>query len=94
MSILNLREVQNHAPSIDECKELVIGRLRSLMRRLTDARHVGDELDILRAMIMSLPMASDDFCLAINRLRNAQRYLSSNETGAARYELRLLLGGL
>ena len=48
---------------------------------------IGELLD-------ALPFATDQHGVAKNRLRNALRYYQSNENGAARYELRLVLGQL
>ena len=94
MSIRIPKAEQNHAVSIDETRKLATGRLRSLMQRLSNKERAADELDNLRTLIESLPLASGDFGVAMNRLRNAQRYLRSDEIGAARYELRLLFGCL
>ena len=60
---------------------------------LHDGGPVADFKQI-RQMLEALPLASAEFGLAVNRLTNAQRYLHSGEYGAARYELRLLLGSL
>jgi hypothetical protein len=53
-----------------------------------DFAHV--EFDSLRELIESLPLAGGDSGLAASRLSKVQRYLRSNEMGAARYELQLL----
>ena len=47
-----------------------------------------------RQVLDSLPLTSEEFGVALNRLANAQRYLLSGERGAACYELRLLLRSL
>jgi hypothetical protein len=44
----------------------------------------------LRLLLEAHPLDSTEFGLAVNRLANAQRYLETDEHGAARYELRLL----
>jgi hypothetical protein len=44
-----------------------------------------------RALLETLPLSTEDFGVACNRLANAQRYLESGERGAACFELRLLL---
>jgi hypothetical protein len=94
MTIRNSREEQFHAPSIDELRKTAGRVLRSLRFRSSDDERAGTEFDNLRTLIESLPAATSNFGLAMNRLRSVQRYLSSDEIGAARYELRLLLGGL
>ena len=48
----------------------------------------------LQRIIESLPLSTDEFGLAMNRLRNASRYLRSHERGAARYELKMLARSL
>jgi hypothetical protein len=40
-----------------------------------------------RASLETLPLTTEEFSLAVNRLANAQRYLESGEHGAARWEL-------
>jgi hypothetical protein len=48
----------------------------------------------IRELIEFIPMASNDFAVAVSRINNARRYLESAEFGAAKYEIRLLLGVL
>ena len=52
------------------------------------------EVDQLEDLFQTLPLASDDFGFAVNRLGNARRYLQSAETGAARWELNTLVNQL
>jgi len=89
-----MRGEPGHAPSCDEIRRLAAVRLRSLMQKLSDTQPAADELNNLRQIFKSLPLTSGDFSLAMNHLRNVERYLCSDEPGAARYELRLLSGGL
>ena len=51
-------------------------------------------VDRIRRLLEFIPMASDEYSVAVLRVGNARRYLESNEFGAARYEVRLLLGAL
>ena len=44
----------------------------------------------VQMLLEALPLNTDEFALAGNRLRNAARYLKSGERGAACYELKLL----
>jgi hypothetical protein len=53
-----------------------------------------DDLHAAELLLQTLPLASEPFGVAMNRLRNAYRYFEANEPGAAQYELRLLGGGL
>lgn len=64
--------------------------LASLRRDAEIVAELQDVCDLLE----SLPLASDEYQTAKNRLRNAHRYLVSQERGAARYELNLLAGSL
>jgi hypothetical protein len=85
---------RNQVPSIEETRQIVVGRLRSLMKTMSRKFRIDEEFENLQALIESLPLASGEFGVASNRLRNAQRYLRSDEIGASLYELRLLLGCL
>ncbi len=67
--------------------EFLLGCVRGLQDVLADIWRVCELLD-------SLPRSSGDFGTATNRLRNAYRYLVSQEHGAARFELQLLAGSL
>ena len=89
-----LRDERSQAASVDALRKLAAFRLRSLVQTLSDATRASDEMDNLRKIFESLPLSTAEFSLAMNRLRNARRYLSSNELGAARCELRLLFCGL
>jgi hypothetical protein len=60
-------------------------------RRLPEASdRVGDATQALE----TLPLATDEFAVARNRLQNAAGYLRQDEWGAARYEVNLVLGWL
>jgi hypothetical protein len=48
----------------------------------------------VRARVEALPLPTETFDLALRRLHNARTYLRVGETGAAAFELRLLLGSL
>jgi hypothetical protein len=48
----------------------------------------------VRARLEALPLSTGAFALAVRRLDNARTYLQAGETGAAAYELRLLLASL
>ena len=67
--------------------------IEHLLRRLAQ-QDLLEELQAIRQMLDSLPLATDDYSTASNRLRNANRYLDSRARGAAGYELRLLAGSL
>jgi hypothetical protein len=79
---------------IDELRYRATARLRTLIQKLSTGACARIEVDDLRTLIESLSPVSAGFGLATNHVRKAQRFLSSDEVGAARYELRLLLGCL
>jgi hypothetical protein len=55
----------------------------------------GDaEFNQARLALECLPLSRGEYATAINRLMNARSYFHAGESGAARFELRLLLGGL
>jgi hypothetical protein len=60
------------------------------LRSLDADNAIGDALDALER----LPLATDEFGLARNRLMNAISYLDNREWGAARYEVGLVIGWL
>lgn len=51
---------------------------------------IRDDLDEARLLLESVPLSTDEFSLACNRLRNADRFEGSGERGAANWELRTL----
>jgi hypothetical protein len=70
------------------------GQLAELVDRLIDEESNADGFNEALMLLESLPLASGPFAVAVNRLNSARRYLAAGERGAARYELRLLVGGL
>lgn len=74
--------------------QLAIRNLGGLIRRLESGDDPSDDLPEVRQLLESLPMATGEFGLAANRLKNARRYLQSREPGGARWELAALLDSL
>ena len=68
-----------------------IEQLLILLRRNAE---IVTELHDVFELLESLPLAADVYQIARNRLRNALRYVASQEQGAAGYELQLLAGSL
>jgi hypothetical protein len=71
--------------------------MRNLERLLQREQTIDsrlDELHLVESMLESLPLASDQFEVYRNRVRNARRYVLAREPGAARFELQLLAGSL
>ena len=73
---------------------LAVGNLVRLIRRLESGDDPSDDFPEVLQLLESLPMATDEFGLATNRLKNARRYLQSREPGGARWELAALLDSL
>lgn len=76
--------------TIESSFQPVLNRIALALHRLDGNTQSLDHIDDLRAHLETVPMASDEFGVASNRLRNARRYLESSETGAARWELGIL----
>ena len=85
---------QVRAPSADEVRDQLVRSLRKLAGEDLEAAGWKERLTDAAMLLESLPLTTSEFSVATNRLNNARRYLASNEHGAARYELRLLIGGL
>jgi hypothetical protein len=72
--------------------------LAGLLDRLLHGDGDGDAclngLNAAELLLQTLPLASEPFGVAMNRIRNARRYLRSREVGAAHFELRLLASTL
>ena len=61
-----------------------------LKRDTNPADTYEDAFAEVQLILDALPLNTDEFALAGNRLRNAARYLKSGDRGAACYELKLL----
>ena len=55
---------------------------------------VNGDLTEVQALLEALPLSSVEFCRVSNNLRNAERYMRSQEWGAASYELRMIAGAV
>lgn len=84
------KQSNSTAEPIDVARELVRQFVEGIGRRPVAA----SELSRIEHKLDGVPLDSEEYGLAINRLRNARRYLNSAEFGAAKYELKLLLGVL
>lgn len=78
----------------DTIRSVLLEAVEGLLASLKEGVGLEEELNYVRMLVDSLPLASDAHATASNRLRNTQRYLALGELGAARYELRLLAGSL
>ena len=74
--------------------QLAVENLVRLIRKLDAGENPSDDFLEVGQLLESLPMASGEFGLAKNRLKNARRYMQSRERGGARWELAALLDSL
>lgn len=81
-----------HKVTIEDIFGQATRKLESLLAQLDQATGSngdnGDGIAELKQLLEALPFSTAEFGLATNRLRNASRYLRSQERGAARYELK------
>jgi hypothetical protein len=73
--------------------EAAIETLEALAEQVKHG-NVDGQLGEVQALLEALPLSSGDFSRVANNLKNAERYLHSNEYGAAAYELRMLTGAV
>ncbi len=71
------------------------GRLfAQLSNNPIDGKILVECLDQLRDLLDCMVLGTVEHGLAVLRIRNAIRFVASEEFGAAKYEIRLLKGGL
>ena len=59
--------------STQDVRQLAVVNLGGLIRKLESGDDLSDDLPDVRQLLEALPMATGEFGLAINRLRNARR---------------------
>ncbi|MCA9186356.1 MAG: hypothetical protein KDA99_12080 [Planctomycetales bacterium] len=90
-----LPQAEKHTSStVREILDELVLSLDTLLQGTEDSNQTAGSIGNAKKLIAALPLATDDFCTASNRMRNAVRYFNSGERGAAKYELRLLLASL
>ena len=80
----------SEAVSYNSVFQPVLSSLARLVQQLRQGHNTNGELEDLQNLLESLPLSTQEFVLACNRLQNAQRYLKSEERGAAKWELHAL----
>ncbi len=88
-SSANHFHVQKHQPAAAPVRELIDAILRATenaKRGLAFTQEAAEASFLLE----TLPLTTEEFGLANNRLQNANRYSTSGELGAARWELVML----
>ena len=76
--------------SINDLWQIAIRRLARLRAKMMLGADVCRGLQELDLLLESLPLSTNEFGLARNRLKNAGRYMACAERGAAQYELKML----
>ena len=82
------------ATTIEQVRQEAVLKLAAILQMLQRRSDPRDHLETVGSLLESLPLSTGDYGIAQNRLRNAERYLRSQEHGAARFELQLLAGSL
>lgn len=73
-------------------EQFLEGSLRGIMRQIArQGGGVNEHFDNTHLALQALPLATAEFAQAQANLRNARQYLDQGETGAARYEVHMLL---
>lgn len=81
-------QIKTNSPGTFEATfQPILNALSAIMQQLGRGAFANNSTDDLQDMLESLPISTDVFGIASNRIRNARRYLASNEFGAARWEL-------
>ena len=89
----NMRVSQKH-PVSDAIHHEPIGAIQAAIVSATSSDAALAELDHAQAVMESFPLAWDEFAVAKNRIANARRYFTCDESGAAHYELQMLVRSL
>lgn len=83
---------ENHG--LDMVAIKVTQLLTGLLARNCQPTRMQESLDSIRGLLDCLPMDTVEYNMANLRIKNAQRFLESNEAGAAKFEIRMLRGSL
>jgi hypothetical protein len=83
------RTVNTH--SIAAAFARLIQAARRLFHDVGRGRNVNLHFDDVSVLIATVPLTTEEYDLAAQRLQNAMRYTKQGETGAARYELAALV---
>ena len=79
---------------MSELSAQVAKQFNRLFEDSTDTTSKLRALTNIQKLLECFAIGTYQFDLAIARVTNAKRYLESGETGAAKYEVRMLFGGL
>ena len=79
---------------LNDVSDAALVHFNTLLAKSTDSAHKLWALNDLRQLLDSLALGTDEYDIAVARVNNATRYLETNEPGAAKFEVRMLIGGL
>jgi len=79
-------ETQSHSRSQE-----LLDRLQELLHGALDELGTHQGWPKMRRVLEALPISTEAFGVAVNRLDNAEQYATTGELGAAEFELRQLL---
>jgi len=79
---------------LNEVSHNAARQLNKLLVDSTDSSLKLRALGNLRRLLDCMVLGTYQYDLAVARVNNAQRYLESGEPGAAKFEVRMLFGGL
>jgi hypothetical protein len=70
--------------------QTVLSKLGHVAHLIRQRSELTEELQQINDLLQTLPLPTDEYCVACSRLTNAWRYLQAAERGAANWELNLL----
>jgi len=79
---------------VDQMRVDLHKQVAGLSNRLATTYARDELLKRLQQIIEGLPLATDDYTLARQRMVNARRYLAAHQFGPARWELNMLGRGI
>jgi len=82
-----ITEQKQHATSLQDMFAPMLKLLTKLTQQLREGLSGNTELEDMRFLLETLPLTTEQFGLATNRIQNAYRYFKASERGAARWEL-------
>ena len=80
----------DEATTLESIFRPVITALARFVTRRQKGQDTQEQINEMSVLLETLPLSSEEFGLACNRLRKAQRYLKLSERGAAMWELTAL----
>ena len=79
--------------TIEQVYHDFVSCVNGLVRHASEGVLDDDGFEQAFKLVASLPLSTEEFAVAVNRLKNARQYVDDAEFGAALFELRLLHRG-